>query len=81
MIERTVECNPNNLSVLSYANGFTLWHYTTAEDQVGLAGYFNRASDQFRSGDVIECSLRAIRKHVRLLVDDTRNGEVTVVEC
>ncbi len=44
-----------NLSVLSYANGFTLWHYTTTDiaTDVDTAGYFNAASENLRVGDRI----------------------------
>ena len=45
-----------NLSVLAYANGFTLWHYTTADDAAAtVAGnqYFNTAVDMLRVGDII----------------------------
>ena len=44
-----------DLSVLAYANGFTLWHYTTADPAttVDTAGYFNAASDMLRVGDLI----------------------------
>jgi hypothetical protein len=44
-----------NLSVLAYANGFTLWHYTTpdASTVVDTAGYFNAAADMLRAGDMI----------------------------
>jgi hypothetical protein len=44
-----------NLSVLAYANGFTLWHYTTpdAAADVDTTGYFNAASDMLRAGDMI----------------------------
>jgi hypothetical protein len=44
-----------NLSVLSYANGFTLWHYTTVDNNTAVttAGYFNDASDLLRKGDLI----------------------------
>jgi hypothetical protein len=44
-----------NLSVLAYANGFTLWHYTTtdAAADVDTEGYFNSASDMLRVGDMI----------------------------
>ncbi|MEI6559983.1 MAG: hypothetical protein WCO00_16415 [Rhodospirillaceae bacterium] len=44
-----------NLSVLAYANGFTLWHYTTpdAATTVDSAGYFNAAADMVRVGDMI----------------------------
>ena len=46
----------HNLSVLAYANGFTLWHYVTAADGYSdlLAdGYFDAAHDMLRAGDMI----------------------------
>ena len=44
-----------DLSVLSYANGFTLWHYTTADSSntVDTAGNFNASSTLLRPGDII----------------------------
>ncbi|NMM45211.1 hypothetical protein HH303_12025 [Rhodospirillaceae bacterium KN72] len=44
-----------DLSVIAYANGFTLWHYTTpdAAAVVDTSGYFNAASDMLRIGDMI----------------------------
>ncbi len=45
-----------DLSVLAYADGYTLWHYTT-EDAVRAvrhAGYFDEARDIFRNQDRIE---------------------------
>ena len=47
--------NAKNLSVLAYANGFTLWHYGTADTAavVDTAGYFNSAADMLRVGDMI----------------------------
>lgn len=44
-----------DLSVLAYANGFTLWHYTSADvaATVDTAGYFNAAADMLRVGDII----------------------------
>lgn len=44
-----------NLSVLAYANGFTLWHYVTndAADDVDDAGYFDEAAGMLRKGDMI----------------------------
>lgn len=44
-----------DLSVLAYANGFTLWHYTTADiaADVDTTGYFNGAADMLRVGDII----------------------------
>ena len=45
----------SNLSVLAYANGFTLWHYTSvdAAAAVDSADYFAAASDMLRVGDFI----------------------------
>jgi len=47
--------NAKNLSVLAYANGFTLWHYTTpdAATAVDASGYFNGAADMVRIGDMV----------------------------
>lgn len=44
-----------DLSVLAYANGFTLWHYATTDvgSDVDTAGYFNDASDMVRVGDMM----------------------------
>ena len=46
---------PNNLSALTYANGFTLWHYKTADTaaEVDSEGYFNLAAGMLRVGDFI----------------------------
>lgn len=43
------------LSVLAYANGFTLWHYTTPDNvtTVDTSGYFNNAADMLRIGDMV----------------------------
>ena len=44
-----------NLSVLAYANGFTLWHYATPDPATDVddAGYFDDAADMLRVGDMI----------------------------
>ena len=45
-----------NLSVLAYANGFTLWHYkAAAETQAAVAvrGFFDGASDMLSDGDMV----------------------------
>jgi hypothetical protein len=43
----------SDLSVLAYANNFTLWHYTTIDSAVTGAGYFNNAAAMLRVGDLI----------------------------
>lgn len=45
-----------DLSVLAYANGFTMWHYDgVCADKTTImgAGYFNDGSDMLRKGDRI----------------------------
>lgn len=50
-----------NLSVHSYANGMTLWHYKSASDtreQIAApgAGYFDEARDMLSPGDFVMVS-------------------------
>jgi hypothetical protein len=45
--------NASDLSVLAYANNFTLWHYTTADADVTGTGYFNKAADMLRVNDLM----------------------------
>ncbi len=44
-----------NLSVIAYANGFTLWHYSASETMatIGANGYFNNVKTLMNIGDVI----------------------------
>jgi hypothetical protein len=45
-----------NLSVLAYANGFTLWHYKANKDTldtVSSGNYLADASDMLTQGDLI----------------------------
>jgi len=44
---------PTELSVLAYANNFTLWHYTTTDDDVTTSGYFDKAAGMVRENDLI----------------------------
>lgn len=45
----------SDLSVLAYANNFTLWHYTSVDDTITIegAGYFNNAADMLRINDLM----------------------------
>ena len=45
-----------NLSVLAYAQGFTLWHYRTGPDGLAAAasaGFFDDAADMLAGGDMV----------------------------
>ena len=46
-----------DLSVLAYANNFTLWHYTTIDSSVTSGGYFNSAVSMLRVNDLIIVNL------------------------
>lgn len=43
----------SDLSVLAYANNFTLWHYATIDSAVTSGGYFNNAASMLRVNDLI----------------------------
>lgn len=45
----------SNLSVLAYANNFTLWHYTTVDtaETIEGSGYFDNAVDMLRVNDLM----------------------------
>ena len=46
-------CHSAGLSAISYANGFTLWHYRTSDssDEVLSPGYFDTVAKMLRVGD------------------------------
>ncbi len=47
-----------NLSVLAYANGFTLWHYKAGMDgdAASARGFFDDADTMLSSGDMVMVS-------------------------
>lgn len=45
-----------NLSVLAYANGFTLWHYKASADtqaEVAARGFFDDGATMLADGDMV----------------------------
>ena len=42
-----------NLSVLAYAQGFTLWHYRAAVARATAQGFFDPAADMIAAGDMV----------------------------
>ncbi|MDR0803716.1 MAG: hypothetical protein LBO08_01325 [Rickettsiales bacterium] len=44
-----------NLSVIAYANGFTLWHYSSHDKMDALCcdGFFNTMKSLMNGGDII----------------------------
>lgn len=70
-----------NLSVLAYANGFTLWHYASSTDTAAVVdtnGYFNPAADMLRKGDMILANVNGGAGI--LLVASSQNGTVDVAD-
>lgn len=67
-----------DLSVLAYANGFTSWHYITADAPTDLIapGYFNGAADLMRAGDLltINAGYGAAPANFMLSVTSNSNG-------
>lgn len=47
---------PTDLTVLAYADGYTLWHYVSEDSakDIKQSGYFETARDLFRNNDRIE---------------------------
>jgi hypothetical protein len=68
------------LSVLAYANGFTLWHYRTQADDLLAAGYFDSAQELFREGDQIIANTRRAQRPgiVNLVVTRVSDDGVAV---
>lgn len=72
----------SNLSAISYANGFTLWHYRTDDliADIDNAGYFNDANKMLRTGDFVfvNAGLDDIPSHGVVVVLSNANGVVNV---
>lgn len=75
----------NNLSALTYANGFTLWHYKTDDTAavVDTAGYFNVAAGMLRVGDFIfgNFDLDGTPSHGLMVVLSNAGGVVDVSDA
>ena len=66
------------LSVLAYANGFTLWHYRTGADDLLTPGYFDSAQELLREGDQIIANTGAAPGIVNLVVTRVEDDSVGV---
>lgn len=70
----------SDLSVLAYANNFTLWHYKTADTAVTGGGYFNNAADMMNENDLIIANIDTgdTPETIFYIVTDITAGVVTV---
>ena len=70
----------SDLSVLAYANNFTLWHYKSVDSAVTTANYFDNAADMMNVNDLIIANVdtdgTAVTKFY--IVTDITGGAVTV---
>jgi hypothetical protein len=75
--------DPSNLSALTYANGFTLWHYRTADAAavVDTSGYFNDAAGMLRVGDFIFGNFGGTPGHGVMAVLSNSGGVVDVADA
>ena len=69
-----------NLSVLSYAQGFTSWHYRHkgALAEVLAPGFFNPAADMLADGDMMMISANKSGAHVLLMKESHHAPQVDV---
>lgn len=74
----------SNLSALTYANGFTLWHYKTPDlaTTVDTSGYFNEAASMLRVGDFIfaNANIGATMESGVFIVASNSGGVVNVTD-
>lgn len=71
---------PSELSVLAYANEFTLWHYKArahSVDMVTKRGYFDSGADMLKEDDKIIVSSKDACYDLRIKCTD--GGVVAVV--
>lgn len=73
------------LSVLGYANGFTLWHYATADAAATVDGngYFDAAAEMLRVGDFILANTGvggASPQHGIFVIASNQNGHVDLAD-
>ena len=76
-----------NLSVVGYANGFTVWHYTGKDriEDMLTPGYFDLAHQMLRVGDLLVMNGTggfgaSRRMHVLSFVTDSGGNSVTIQE-
>jgi len=70
----------SDLSVLAYANNFTMWHYKTEDASVTTSNYFDNASDMMNVNDLIIANVDTDGTPVTdfYIVTDITSGAVTL---
>lgn len=72
--------NLSNLSVLAYANNFTLWHFKTEDVSITTPSYFDNAAAMMNVNDLIIANIDTQGAPVTgfYIVTDITDGHVTV---
>lgn len=75
--------NAESLSILSYANGFSLWHYRTQDAISDLLRreYFAPAHKMLRFGDVIYVHQYGMQPEVAQMAVLANNGPEAGILC
>lgn len=70
----------SDLSVLAYANNFTLWHYKTIDSSITTSNYFDNAATMMNENDMIVANIDTDGTPATALyvVTDITSGVVTV---
>lgn len=70
--------NLSNLSVLAYANNFTIWHYKATGEDPRAPGYFDKAHDMMQANDIV-FTMTDVYKGI-LIVHERNNTHVVMKE-
>ncbi len=70
----------SDLSVLAYANNFTLWHYKTEDSDITTSSYFDQAGDMLREGDLMIANIDTdgTPSTTFYIVTDNSGGNITL---
>lgn len=70
----------SELSVLAYANNFTMWHYKTEDASVTTSNYFDNAADMINENDLIVATIDTdgTPSTQFYIVSAATNGTVTI---
>lgn len=70
----------SDMSVLAYANNFTMWHYKTTDASVETSNYFDNAAEMMNVNDLIFANIDTdgTPSSTFYIVTDITSGVVTV---
>lgn len=75
-------CEPEGLTCISYANGFSLWHYRTTHSKGDVTNYsyFSNIKSFFNPGDMIIVNSLFTGDNFTLFVESITNDWVLTKE-